>query len=197
LSLESDCEAFINDLSWTNPNTVCDTVDDVIGYRIYYTPIENGEFEQIAAIQGSEELQRTFTNLESVAGCYYVTAIDSFQNESDPSNILCVDNCPVYRLPNIITPGGDGYNDVFEPFPYRFVESIELSVFNRWGTEVFSTTDPNIQWDGTDQNSGGMVPDGVYFYVCTVNEIRLNGVVPRVIKGNLTIMSQVKRSSGN
>ena len=197
LTMQSDCEAYTNDLRWTNPNVQCDTVDDVVEYRIYYTPTQNGDFELIASQQGATDTNRIFTDLESVAGCYYVTAVDSFQNESKPSNIICVDNCPVYELPNIITPGGDGFNDLFEPFPYRFVESIELSIFNRWGTEVFSTTDPNIKWDGLDQNSGTMVSDGVYFYVCTVNEIRLSGIIPRVLKGSVTVMSQIKRSPGN
>lgn len=197
LEVQSDCELYFNDLIWTNPNVQCDTVDDVVAYRVYYTPVQGGDFEVIANQQGAEETQRLFENLESVAGCYYVTAIDSFDNESKPSNIVCVDNCPVYELPNVFTPGGDGYNDYFEPFPYRFVESIELTVFNRWGTEVFSTTDPRIKWDGMDANTGSMVSDGVYFYVCKVNEIRLSGIVSRVLKGNVTVLSQENRSSGN
>ena len=40
-------------------------------------------------------------------------------------------------------------NDLFTPFPFCFIERIELNVFNRWGQEVFSSNDAtNPGWDG-------------------------------------------------
>jgi len=52
---------------------------------------------------------------------------------------------------------------------------------------VFSTHDPDIRWNGTLDNTGAPVPDGVYFYVCKVFFKRLNGAVPEVLKGTLQI----------
>ncbi len=46
-----------------------------------------------------------------LAGCYAVSAIDSFENESAFSAKICVDNCIMYELPNVFTPNGDGIND--------------------------------------------------------------------------------------
>jgi hypothetical protein len=31
--------------------------------------------------------------------------------------------------------------------------------------------------------------DGVYYYVCIVNDIRLQGIVPHVLKGNVHLLS--------
>ncbi|MAX82065.1 MAG: hypothetical protein CL843_18035 [Crocinitomicaceae bacterium] len=197
LSLSSDCDLDENYLEWTNPNLVCDTVDDVVAYNIYYKPTLDGDFEFVERVSGAENTEKLFQDLTSLAGCYYVTAIDSFDNESMASNTACTDNCPIYELPNVFTPGGDGFNDYFVPFPYKFVESVEIEIFNRWGKRVFQTNDPDVNWDGMDMDSGSEVPDGVYFYVCTVNEIRLAGIVPRVIKGYVTVLTQEKRSSGN
>jgi gliding motility-associated-like protein len=191
--IDSKCELYVNKLTWLNPNDICSTTNDVVGYKIYYKPTLNGNYSLIRTLSGAENTTSIFEELESVAGCYYITAIDSFNNESEPSNEVCVDNCPIYILPNVFTPGGDGLNDELTPFPYRYVEKIDLYVYNRWGELVFETNDPRIAWDGSHKNTGGFVPDGVYFYECTVYEIRLSGLIPRVLKGNVTIFRQTEQ----
>jgi gliding motility-associated-like protein len=72
---------------------------------------------------------------------------------------------------------------VFKPFPYRYVESVEMKIFNRWGNLVFETTNPDIMWNGKNQKGGAMSSDGVYFYVCTINEKYLEGIRSRLLKG--------------
>lgn len=183
LEITNDCqiatdqtvsEAIINFLSWTNPNETCGD-EDARGYHVYFTAREGGDFEIIETLNAAEltslEHQASFT---SVAGCYTVTAFDSIGNESLRSNIICVDNCPTYTLPNVFTPNGDGANEQFVPIANRYVERINLQVFNRWGGLVFETTDPNIGWDGTDLG-GNPLAEGVYFYSCDVFESRLAG----------------------
>ena len=184
----SDCNINENRLEWTNPNDVC--ADDVLSYNVYYSPVLGQPLEFLTSVGAATTTDITFDNLTSVAGCYAITAIDSFQNESVFSNVLCVDNCPEYELPNVFTPGGDGNNDFFVPFPYKFVESIDLEVFNRWGQLVYETTDPDIGWDGTTIDSGEQAPSGVYYYVCQVNEIRLTGIETRVLKGYVQLINQ-------
>jgi len=110
------------------------------------------------------------------------------------SNIICLENCPTYELPNVFTPNGDNNNDFFIPFPYRQVESIDLKIYDRWGVLVFETTDPDIMWDGRDRNSGKLCTDGVYYYTCRVNEIRLQGIVPRQLKGFVHLFGKDSRT---
>jgi gliding motility-associated-like protein len=116
---------------------------------------------------------------EGIAGCYAVTAFDENNNESDFSNIICVDNCPFYELPNAFTPNGDSQNDLYVPFDYCFIDRVEFEVFNRWGQLVFTTQDPDLNWDGTNQR-GEELSDGTYFYRCRVFESRVDGVRPAV-----------------
>ncbi|MEN8810900.1 MAG: gliding motility-associated C-terminal domain-containing protein [Flavobacteriales bacterium] len=132
----------------------------------------------------------THDDMGSIAGCYYVTALDSVQynNESEPSNVVCVDNCPIYFLPNVFTPNGDGINDVFIPIlPYKFIDSIEFVIYNRWGNEVFRTSDPMINWTGIDLETGKEVVDGVYFYACRVYSIRLSSLSETKLKGSISV----------
>ncbi len=124
----------------------------------------------------------------SVAGCYAVIAVDSFGNQSAP-NVLCIDNCPEYVLPNVFTPNGDGKNDFFTPIlPYRFIKDIDIDIFNRWGELMFNTINPNINWNGNDQTTGKPCPDGVYYYVCQVHEIRVTGIKTITLKGFVQIL---------
>ncbi len=192
--VDSECELFQNEITWQNPSNLCDTVDDVVAYNLYFKPFKNeGEFEIIEQFDNGEDTTVFYSNMKSVAGCYAVTAIDSFNNESFLSESSCVDNCPEYELPNVITPGGDGYNDFFKPFPYRYVDRIDLKMFNRWGKLVFESEDPDIMWDGRLMGEGDFVPAGTYFYTCEVYEISLEGIIPRTLKGNLTIMYQDRK----
>ncbi|HEU4717757.1 MAG TPA: gliding motility-associated C-terminal domain-containing protein [Bacteroidia bacterium] len=183
LAVNSDCSTAVNQLTWTNPiNMNCGT-DDVVLYHIYYAAVEGDPFELISTVTVPADTTITYSNLASVAGCYAVTAVDTFGNESAYSDIVCVDNCPVYMLPNVFTPNGDNVNDFFIPFPYQYVKDIDLKIYDRWGNLIFETTDPDINWDGRDMKSHKLCTDGVYYYTCTVNEIRLQGIVPRQLTG--------------
>lgn len=190
LTIKSECELFFNDLAWLNPNDICDTTDDVVSYNIYYRPFSEGDFSVIEQVQGATNTTKLFDNLESVAGCYAITAIDSFDNESPFSNVVCVDNCPYYELPNIFTPGKDKQNDFYVPLPgWRYVQEVDMTIYNRWGEVVYTATDPALGWDGSTTEGRGL-PNGTYFYVCKVYEIRLEGIVERILKGTVTLLRE-------
>jgi gliding motility-associated-like protein len=158
-----------------------------VQYTIYFKPQLDLPYEVLLTLEAEnyayEHLPGNF-----VAGCYKVTASDSAGNESTASE-LCTDNCPEYELPNVFTPNLDGLNDAFRPFPYRFIEKVEFTVFNRWGTEVYNTEDPELNWNGRIRNTDALLPDGVYFYICIVYEQRLEGLVPRTLKGTIQILA--------
>ena len=186
----SDEESLANTLNWVNPMDLCEETDDVVGYRIYYAPVEGSDFEFIASIDDSRLTVFDHKPEIGIAGCYAVTAIDTFLNESDFSNIICVDNCPFYQLPNAFTPNGDGQNDVFRPYPYCFIDRVEFTVFNRWGQVVFTTNDPDLNWDGNNLQ-GQLLEDGTYFYSCRYFEQRVTGIQPgpEILKGYIELIT--------
>ena len=175
-SNNQDCdnlEPVVNEINW-DLNADCGLEsDDLAGFKIYFSPVDSGGvFNLIANIQNYSIRSFSHEQEDNLAGCYYLVSYDFNGNESTPSAALCVDNCPNYRLPNTFTPNGDGQNDLFRPYPFCFVESIDLQIFNQWGVLVFSTNDPQINWDGTQKN-GQPLPDATYYYTCTVFEKRL------------------------
>ncbi len=169
-------DLFENLLNWTNPNLTCEETDDTERYNIYYSEVEGGEFELIAAVSFNNVTEYIDVPEDGVAGCYAVTAIDSIGNESVFSNIVCVDNCPLYVLPNVFTPNSDGSNDFFIPITQRFIDRIDIQIFNRWGNLIHENSNPKINWNGTNLN-GDELAEGVYFYVCKVYEKRVSGVI--------------------
>jgi gliding motility-associated-like protein len=189
LSVIPDCENIKNTLSWNNPNLTC--ADDVVKYRIYYTPLLDGKMNLIDSIiePTTISLIDTLDGL-SIAGCYTITAVDSFNNESVFSDTVCVDNCPVYLLPNVFSPNADGVNELFNAFPYKFISGVEMFIYDRWGNLVYETTNPKIAWDGNNIKTKKDCDDGVFYYVCTVKEIRLTGIVNRVLKGFIMKISK-------
>lgn len=66
-------------------------------------------------------------------------------------------------IPNAFSPDASpGVNDEWK-VSYKSIVSYECHIFNRWGTRLFSSTDPSIGWDG--KYKGKFVPAGVYYYV--------------------------------
>lgn len=171
-----DSFVFSNYLQWHNNFDSC--INDIVKYHIYFGA-DSASLQLIATTYSVDDTTYTHELQTSIEGCYVVTALDKRDNESPKTNTVCVDNCPVYELPNTFTPNGDGANDLFTPRkPYRFVSRVDFKVFNRWGEKVFETTDPELKWNGKDFN-GKDLPSGVYFYSGYYYEQRLSGEIKR------------------
>ena len=89
-------------------------------------------------------------------------------------------------VPNVFTPNNDGVNDYFFPrkFLSRGVTSFRMSIYNRWGQQIYETTSTDGQgWDGA--LNGVAQPSGVYVYVIDVTF--KDGQIEQH-KGNVTIL---------
>jgi gliding motility-associated-like protein len=182
------CDQQMNILSWTFPNDSCAL--DVAGYHIFFTPQMADSLQLIATLNNPKDTTYSHKPDNSIVGCYAITAFDSVGNESPRSDTVCVDvtRCYTYDLPNAFTPNHDTLNEFFRPFPFTSIEKIDLVIIDRWGKRVFETTNPYINWDGTDETTGQPCSDGVYLYVCDVYEITLKGIVKFTLKGSVTIL---------
>ncbi|MEM9022257.1 MAG: gliding motility-associated C-terminal domain-containing protein, partial [Bacteroidota bacterium] len=75
-------------------------------------------------------------------------------------------------IPAAFSPNGDGVNDVFGPIGNGLSsDNFSMFIFDRWGTEVYSTSDPNSPWNGRKQNSGNFMDTGVYAYFIRYQEL--------------------------
>lgn len=86
-------------------------------------------------------------------------------------------------VPTVFSPNGDGKNDVFRVVNMSYQRLQEFRVFNRYGEEVFSTTDPMSGWNGTYK--GEAQDAGVYHYLIRVGDPK---GTPRVYKGDVTLI---------
>jgi gliding motility-associated-like protein len=96
-------------------------------------------------------------------------------------NLNCTDACNTGQVvfiveealdcevPTVITPNGDGVNDVFF-VPCLNVDAEldnEVSIFNQWGDEVFHAKPYDNLWEGTF--NGEPLPAGTYFFMVKFN----------------------------
>jgi hypothetical protein len=184
---------FSNLLTWAAPTASCAT--ETYRYNVYVALQTGGAFTLYAP--GVADTFYVDQNLPSFARCYKVSAVNRAGIESPLSDAFCFDNCPHYELPNVFTPGnGDDCNDLFSAYSdrtpvleggsqlcpprddikircARFVNSVNFTVINRWGKEVFTYQSGGentifIDWDGRD-DQGQPLPSGTYYYLAQVN----------------------------
>jgi len=72
-------------------------------------------------------------------------------------------------VPNGFSPNNDGDNDFFEVEGLEMVEN-EVTIFNRWGIELFSANNYQNNWDGRSK-SGENLPEDTYFYIIKIPKL--------------------------
>jgi hypothetical protein len=204
-----DCEEFLSEQpcsfnEFSNFLTWERVEDQLDYYNLYFSSTGEEPFELIGPEIPPSQLEFVHTDLPSFKGCYYITAVDRSGNESDPSELACNDNCPNYVLPNIFTPNGDTFNELYNAFNDiddpeldqslcpRFVDKVTFTVINRNGKEVYTYVSGGensilIGWDGKT-NDGELLPAGTYYYSAEVEYDVLDPDLKKeVIKGWLDI----------
>lgn len=102
-----------------------------------------------------------FTNI--TRGDHVVYVKDSF--DCEPISVVIV----VPNLVNVITPNGDGINDIIDYSALAHKQNLVFNIFDRYGNKIFQADKfNNYKWDGTAANK--KVPTGNYWYSVTWNE---------------------------
>lgn len=83
------------------------------------------------------------------------------------SNQLQFKIAPTFFVPSGFTPNGDGLNEEIKVVG-KFIEQVEFSIFNRWGTLIFKSNELDKGWDGflPDREA----PEGTYSYTVLVKD---------------------------
>ncbi len=179
------CDSFINVLvsEFDFPNIAIDSVLEItnnipytfnntipLGYNISWSPESGLSCTDCPnpVLNNSENIPTYTLSIESDGGC-----ISNFD-----VNVGYI--CTPY-IPNIFNPESDFGNDRFGAFTPCELQDFSISVFDRWGTLVFSSEDQSILWDGR-LNKNFVVP-GVYVYLCEYSNFGL----PEQEVGQLTI----------
>ena len=123
-------------------------------------------------------------------GVYTVTISNQCESLTDSIMVSYIDcdtaECQIF-LPNTFTPNNDGDNDFFGPLSNceapGFVNYL-LRIYNRWGNLVYETTNPDLPWNGEQDNQ--LAPTEVYFYQMQFQLERQESI--QNFKGDITLI---------
>lgn len=181
-----DCEAKDTvEIIVTNPTALFDTATEsscegvefgfsnISEYALDYKWIFSngkeveGEFPPSIKIGFEEELKVSLIAINK--GC----ADTITQTYISPSLFLQYD-----QLPNVFTPGTDGFNDCFKVTDNPELENCyELIIFNRWGEVIFRKPEDGPCWMGDIPKIGKQVPEGTYYYIFRADGKERSGTI--------------------
>jgi gliding motility-associated-like protein len=95
--------------------------------------------------------------------------------------VILNDTCGV-SIYNLISPNGDGKNDVWFIDGVNFFPENSVNIYNRWGDRVWqgkNYDNDKVLWSGQDQK-GAALPDGTYYYVVELGDKTFSGFVELV-----------------
>lgn len=117
-----------------------------------------------------------------------LVAINEFGCEDKAQRMVNIDNTLYVYIPNAFTPGSDGVNDYFEPvFSDKYqLKSYELVIMNRWGEEVFRSTDPKHAWNGSVKGGEYYVHNDAFNYTLKVSDYETS--IFRVYTGTVNVL---------
>jgi gliding motility-associated-like protein len=121
--------------------------------------------------------EHTYDNEGIYNVCLWVETVNGCKDSVCQEAMVIVDRV---EIPNIITPNGDGYNDVFYIENLDKIPDKKLLIFNRWGKKIYENNNYQNDWDGEGFS------DGVYYYVLWIKTY----FKEEEFNGSLTIMRQ-------
>ncbi len=187
--LKGKSEGYIAKLNWSE-------------YRKWYSGVksyevllrENNTFKvagTIDTVKNSYEFDFLDTQLDDSI-CFKIRAIkDTNILVESFSNMICLISDSKLWVPNAFSPNKDDKNEVFIPRAILIfnqtgnpILDYKLEIYNRWGEQVFETTDVNTGWDGTYK--GELCMEGHYVY--KVRALSLDGVTSFNLEGVLVLL---------
>lgn len=131
---------------------------------------------------GSEEAMITVTQ----PGIYRAEVQNACSTLIDEIIVTYRDECCQISYPNVFTPNADNYNDLFEISTESSLLDFNLLIFNRWGQQVFNSTNIHNYWNGLDQHQE--VSTGVYFLIATIKCRHQNDELNNTYRGHVVVV---------
>jgi gliding motility-associated-like protein len=203
LNLTPDTGNYI--LEWKVQNGICPANSDTVKITRFATPPPAAAGEDIVTESPDVGLDAKLTGGQGVwtileGNC----SIDDPHNPQTTIRNIAAEKtvlrwtinayyCPVtsdditvlfkpFSIPNGFSPNGDGINDQFEITSLSKYRNVRLTIFNRWGLQVYENPDYKNNWDGRN-SQGQLLPDDTYYFILEVPSYKnLSGFI--ILKQN-------------
>lgn len=113
----------------------------------------------------------THTYTDTGTYCANLVVMNNRGCTDTATDCFIVEPAFAFYIPSAFTPNGDKLNDVFKPVG-KYIRNFEMYIFDRWGMEVYHTTDINQGWNGTMHGSSSISQEDVYVYRIIVTDSR-------------------------
>ena len=115
-------------------------------------------------------------NVNIGSGNYAVTITDNTNCTYTTNFLVKAADIDCILIPDLITPNGDGVNDRFEIKGIQYFDKVDIEIYSRWGSKIFSFSgsgyeylDPSKQWDGTYKDKEKCSPCSFVYIVNVYN----------------------------
>jgi len=100
---------------------------------------------------------------------------------------ITVEDVIIFYIPNVFTPDGDDFNEIFKPIMYSGIDvyNYHMTIYNKWGEIVFESYNTANGWNGT-YGGGEIVQDGVYIWQIEFGDTRSDEI--HKYTGHVTIL---------
>ena len=99
---------------------------------------------------------------------------DQNQCVRDTELVVAEGICNDIIVYNVLTPNGDGENDVWIIKGIQDYPDNSVQIFDKWGDVVYKKDHYENDWDGKG-TSGDYLPAGTYFYLVKLNTVNASG----------------------
>lgn len=182
------------DYIWVKPRPVANfavsstTVDAVYDPYVSITNLSDAQYYFYSWGDGQTTTSPYADHAYTTPGTYTITQIvkNGYGCTDTTSRMVVSNPSHTIYIPTAFTPNNDNNNEIFKAEGNQ-VENFTINIFNRWGQQVFASSDMRTGWDGSFQ--GATCQPGVYTYKVTYNAIDVNGVAqPQVLDGTVNLI---------
>jgi len=182
---------------WNNPT-----------YRVMFADLSDSIWTQVSGQGINPTIDTNFLYTRTFDSGMFALRVEAFRiidttyesisnwfiwSYDPPDSIIVpppVDTVRPVVIPNVFTPNGDDENDYFAIQNIEDYDEAQVQIFHRWGALVFESDDyvNGLPWNGTKQNEGTELEDGVYFYVLRIKHY--DEGIDQSYKGTIHLMGR-------
>lgn len=154
---------------------------DSISYNIRDIQVTRGQAPYLYWLDSDKDSADISSTFNKVAyGSHTAHVVD---DNGCFANLDFVVLAPPIKIPNILSPNGDGVNDLFvAPVIREAYPDAVVKIFDRWGKLLATFKGEDMGWDGT--YNGNAMPSTDYWYEIEVKELN------KTFTGHFTLMRQ-------